>query len=249
MNDNLPGLTPLWLISLALVLGVVIVTFVPMSISGGDTIKGSDWIGFAGSVIAGAMTLMAGIIAWFSVQRQIKAQEQSESRAVQRQNDQRQIELESAKYAAVIVLTQPIHAAAAAMSLTKKYIKAKAEQPDRVGLQEHGSPGREAAGIKVDLDKMMNQLRATLEHFAVAEAWKDLGVEDKANYLVITSALQTLTNIYSSPATIAYARLVFNQHDALTNFSTYVRAFDGELADVYDRDSNVGLTEPVITEG
>ena len=44
-------------------------------------------------------------------------------------------------------------------------------------------------------------------------------------------------------------RNVFNQHNTLTQFGTYVRAFDEELAEVYERDSNVGLGEPVITKG
>jgi uncharacterized membrane protein len=79
-KNNLPGLSPLWLISLGLVLGSVIVVMIPVSISTGKTIKSSDWIGFAGNVVAGAMTLIAAIIAWFAVQRQIKAQEQAEVR-------------------------------------------------------------------------------------------------------------------------------------------------------------------------
>lgn len=54
---------------------------IPVSIATGETIKSSDWIGFAGNVVAGAMTLIAAIIAWFAVKRQIDAQEQAEIRA------------------------------------------------------------------------------------------------------------------------------------------------------------------------
>jgi hypothetical protein len=74
-RNNLPGLSALWLISLALVLGTAIVVLIPASISGGDAIKTSDWIGFAGSVVSGAMTLIAATIAWFAVKRQIEANE------------------------------------------------------------------------------------------------------------------------------------------------------------------------------
>lgn len=70
-NGNLPGLSPLWLISLAMVLGTLIVTLIPISIASGDPIKASDWIGFAGNVLAGVMTLFAAILAWFAVTRQI----------------------------------------------------------------------------------------------------------------------------------------------------------------------------------
>ena len=34
-----------------------------------------------------------------------------------------------------------------------------------------------------------------MSHFAVAEAWKELSAEDKANYLVITSTLHTVASI------------------------------------------------------
>jgi hypothetical protein len=79
-KSNLPGLSPLWLISLAMVLGTTIVVMIPAAISGGDAIKANDWIAFAGNVLAGVMTLIAAVIAWFAVQRQIRAQAESEAR-------------------------------------------------------------------------------------------------------------------------------------------------------------------------
>jgi hypothetical protein len=73
-KNNLPGLSPLWLISLGLVLGCMIVVMIPASIATGEAIKSSDWIGFAGNVVAGAMTLIAAAVAWFAVQKQITIQ-------------------------------------------------------------------------------------------------------------------------------------------------------------------------------
>jgi hypothetical protein len=73
-KDNLPGLSPLWLISLAMVLGTVIVVLIPASIATGDQIKSSDWLGFAGNVIAGVMTIVAAAVAWRAVQNQIGEQ-------------------------------------------------------------------------------------------------------------------------------------------------------------------------------
>jgi hypothetical protein len=78
-DGNLPGLSPLWLISLAMVLGTLIVVMIPVSIATGDNVKSSDWIGFAGGVVVGAIALLAAILAWFAVQRQITAQEDAES--------------------------------------------------------------------------------------------------------------------------------------------------------------------------
>src|SRR6266851_7249999 len=75
-RDNLRGLSPLWLISLAMVLGTAIVVLIPASIASGDPIKSSDWIGFAGAVVAGTMTIIAAVVAWFAVQKQIAIQQE-----------------------------------------------------------------------------------------------------------------------------------------------------------------------------
>ena len=63
------------------------------------------------------------------------------------------------------------------------------------------------------LDKVVVQLTPPMSHFAVAEAWKDLGIEDKGNYLIVTSTLHTVTNIYDNPPPIPYLDLVRNQHE------------------------------------
>src|ERR1017187_960494 len=77
-KNNLPGLSPLWLMSLALVLACFVVVVIPVSIA--TVIKPPDWIGFSGNVVAGLITLFAAVLAWFSVQKQIKAQEDTRVR-------------------------------------------------------------------------------------------------------------------------------------------------------------------------
>jgi hypothetical protein len=234
-NDNLSGLSPLWLISLALVLGTLIVVLLPVSIATGDNIKSSDWIGFSGSVLAGTMTLIAALLAWFAVRRQIRAQEEAEERAAQRLTEQRASTMASAKEAAKIVLAHPVHAAAAVMNVTEQFFEAVRE-PSPVGAQGYYTPCRVALA-REKLDKVMAQLEATIDHFAVAEVWKELGLDDKLNYLVVTSTLYTVANIYKNQPPIPYQEMIQNQHDTLTKFSVYVRAFDDELAVIYDRDS------------
>jgi hypothetical protein len=225
-DGNLPGLSPLWLVSLALVLGVSIVVAVPISIATGDTIKLSDWIGFAGSIAGAAMTLLAATFAWFAVQKQIKAQEVAEQRAKLRSDERRATDHAGAKYAAGIVLTHPVHAAAAVLNVTVRYIEAL-----RTTVRDD---------VKVELDTAMILLQATMNHFAIREAWKDLDSEDKGNYLVVTSTLHTIMNIYANPPPkIGRYELVLNQRDALNQFAIYLRAFDAELADIYERDSNI----------
>jgi hypothetical protein len=240
-SENLPGLSPLWLIVLAMVLGTFIVVMVPVSIATGDNIKSSDWIGFSGSVIAGAIALLAAVLAWFAVQRQIIAQEDAEKRAAARLAEQRDTDMANAKEAAKIVLTHPIHAAAAVMNVTEQYLEAHAKETVRgSGLpRDPGKVSVAATFVKPKLDKVMAQLIATMSNFAVAEAWKDLGIEDKRNYLVVTSMLHTVSNIYDNAPPIPFYELVRNQHVTLSKFSIYVRAFDGELADVYEHDSKV----------
>jgi len=78
-----------------------------------------------------------------------------------------------------------------------------------------------------------------MSHFAVAEAWKDLGTTDKANYLIITSTLHTVVNVYDNPPPIHYLELVSNQHRTMSRFAKYLLAFDTELAKIYERDSQV----------
>jgi hypothetical protein len=192
-NDNLPGLSPLWLMSLAMVLGTLIVVMIPVSIATGDNIKSSDWIGFAGGVVVGAIALLAAILAWFAVQRQITAQEDAEKRTAQGAEEQRDAQMSNAKGAAKIVLTQTVHAAAAVTNVTDQYLKAvlAGQKPFAVGLQEYGGVSDADAVIRPKLDRVMAQLRATMNHFAIAEAWKDLGIDDKSNYLMITATLHT----------------------------------------------------------
>jgi hypothetical protein len=68
------GLTPIWLLALALVLGVFVTVFAPL-VASPDHVKLSDWLGFAGSFAGAMVTLAAAALAWWAVQRQIKQAE------------------------------------------------------------------------------------------------------------------------------------------------------------------------------
>jgi membrane associated rhomboid family serine protease len=72
-KNNLPGLSPLWLIALAL--GTSVVTLIPVSIAGGDTIKSSDWIGFSGSIVGACIALLAAFIAYSAIREQTRSTE------------------------------------------------------------------------------------------------------------------------------------------------------------------------------
>lgn len=66
----------MWLMSLALLLGVTLVIAIPAIITA-ESVRPSDWIGFSGSVVGGAITLFAAIIAWFAVGRQVEQQREA----------------------------------------------------------------------------------------------------------------------------------------------------------------------------
>ena len=84
---------------------------------------------------------------------------------------------------------------------------------------------------------MITQLVATIDDFAVKEAWRDLDYEDKANYLIIVSTLRTVTNLYNKPSRAPYLKRMQNQYDTMLKLGVYLRAFDDELAEVYERDA------------
>lgn len=72
------GLTPIWLLALALILGVGVTIVAPI-ISSPDSVKLSDWFGFAGSFGGAIVALMAAWKAWSAVQGQIQQTERLES--------------------------------------------------------------------------------------------------------------------------------------------------------------------------
>jgi hypothetical protein len=80
-RNNLPGLSPLWLMSLAMVLGVFVTVVVPAIISV-ETVRAADWIGFAGSVLVAAVAAIAIHYAWRGIvmQNRITLMSREESR-------------------------------------------------------------------------------------------------------------------------------------------------------------------------
>jgi hypothetical protein len=221
--------------ALTLILGTSIVVMLPFSINGGDAVKSSDWIGFAGNVLAGVMTLIAAIVAWAAVQKQIEAGKESDERKRQHERDEKTRECDEAKFAATIVLTQPVHAAATVLNVAGQVLEAAAG----------GSGGPMAESVRPKLiaeskkkyDGAMRALRATMDHFAIAQAWQGLSIDDRTNYLIVTATLHTIVTIHDHPPPIDAIENIRNQYATLTKLGIYLRAFDEELADVFLLDS------------
>jgi hypothetical protein len=70
-NDNLPGLSPLWLILLATLLGAFL-PFMVAATTSADQIKPADWIGFSGSVLTTGVAAAAIYYAWKGIIRQLR---------------------------------------------------------------------------------------------------------------------------------------------------------------------------------
>jgi hypothetical protein len=70
-RNNLPGLSPLWLISLALVLGIFVSVMIPLVVSV-DAINSTAWIGFCGSFIGAAIAVAALLVATRNVRHQMR---------------------------------------------------------------------------------------------------------------------------------------------------------------------------------
>lgn len=235
---QLPGLTPAWLICLALVLGVTIVVLVPAAISQGDTIKANDWIGFAGNIVGAIVTLIAAIIAWFAVQQQIKAQDRNAELARTFETEKLRQNHAEAKFAAVAVLTQSIHAVTAVAMLNSKILKL-IDAPNNQGLQGVGISAEITLAF-ANMQTAFDQLKEVLRFFGVSEAWRDLEVNDKAIYLTITSTLQTLLNLHDRPLpNHDRERAVRVRDRALRNLQGYIRAFDADLGESFDRDAGL----------
>jgi hypothetical protein len=81
-KNNLPGLSPLWLIMLALVLGSFLATALPLLVLTKDVLP-ADWLGFSGGIIGSACTIAAGWLAYSAVQEQIEmAKQEAKTRRI-----------------------------------------------------------------------------------------------------------------------------------------------------------------------
>jgi hypothetical protein len=70
-KDNLPGLSPLWLILLATLLAALLPLMVP-AVLGTDPVKAADWIGFSGSILTTGVAGAAIYYAWKGIIRQLR---------------------------------------------------------------------------------------------------------------------------------------------------------------------------------
>jgi len=171
------------------------------------------------SLAAGLIGLWAAIfaawLAYSGIQRQIE-------------EDRHKISLSqiAAKQAAVTAISQAIHAAA--MTLYAVTQAQKAQDPQQI------------AHWGDRIEKGTGFIEASLSHFTVREAVRDLRIDDRVLYVAIVARLSTFVTINKSPSEhLNRATRLQNQYDALKSLWTYLSKFDSDLAAVYTRDAQI----------
>lgn len=168
----------------------------------------------AAGLIGTGGAIFAGWLAYSAVQLQLSEQH--------KEAQQKQIE---AKAAAIVILTQPVHAAAATLMVLMR----ATEHPD---------------GKQQELERLVllgvTHVKNTLEHFTISEGIKGLRSGDRLTYLVIVNTLASFVNISINPSPfLPLEQRWQNQRDALLKIPKYLRAFDTRLADQYDHDAGL----------
>jgi hypothetical protein len=184
----------------------------------------SDWLGFAGGAVGGAMTLIAAVMAWFAVQRQIDEQKR----------DRRTREQE-AKTAANLILAQTLHAAAALASANKRVLDGiNITRPGGMMAMEYDA---DIQNRFEDLNRRFPQLEMAMAFPPIMEVWKDLNVVYKGTFLMIIATLHTILNIHKNPGPqFDRMRAVRFRHTEFMRIQTYVSVFDAELSSAFHRD-------------
>jgi hypothetical protein len=186
----------------------------------------ADWIGFAGNFGAGIMTLVAAIIAWFAVQQQIKFQRAQADFAEESRQRERDAQRAETKFAALIAITQPIHAATGVLHGIKQYLQSTS----------HNDQVRWTAAT----DKAVEQLDDTLNHFSLREIANGLQVDDRLNYLMILARLSTIVTLYRKRPGVLDTRATYQMLVVqLEELVQFLRPFDDDLAEVFIRDGGI----------
>jgi hypothetical protein len=198
------------------------------------TAQWPKWVGCAmaahESLAAGLIGLWAAIFAAWLAYSGIQMQIEENRRGIQMQIEEdrrktatRQI---AAKEAAVMAITQAVHAAAMTLYAVTQAQKARDQQ--------------QIAHWDALVDKGAKFIEEGLDHFTVREAVRDLDADDRGLYVTIIGRLNTFVTIHKRPSEhLNRATRLKNQHDALKKLHTFLAEFDSQLAAVYARDGQI----------
>jgi hypothetical protein len=184
----------------------------------------------AGGLVGAAGALFAAWIAFTAVQRQIEEETARFTTQMQEETARRERDHIKAKAAAVAALAHPVHAAA----LTLRTVRSTLGKLPVSPLE-----AKDALAAAVDtISQGRGYVDAALDNFVLREITRDLDVQDRARYIHIISTLTTLVAT-AQPDSMHFLEYLRNQKWALESVGAYLRDFDTELADVFERDSAV----------
>lgn len=174
------------------------------------------WQGFLGALLGALGTILAGWLAYVGVQQQIA---RSDAHLRERQD--------ASRAAAIVAITQPIHAA----SITLRVLK---DALEKIG----------AAAIEADKDVEIHvrQLAGTLAHFSLRELVPDLRAEDRAFYLMVLLRLEVFVSVFVNGTNTTRERRLRRGIRDLTRAHPFIVQLDTHLGEVFARDGRI--TEP-----
>jgi hypothetical protein len=194
------------------------------------TAKWPKWIGCAmavhESLAAGLISLWAAIFAaWWAYSGALLAYSGIQ---MQIEEDRWKVALSqmAAKQAAVVAITQAIHAAAG--TLLTVIQAQKAQDP------------RQFSEWDELIDRGVSFIEGCLNQFTVRDAGRDLGIADRVIYVQIVGTLASFVTINRRPSEhLDRKTRLQNRYTALMNLREYLQKFDSDLAAAYDRDAEI----------
>jgi hypothetical protein len=176
------------------------------------------WQGLIGALLGAAGTIFAGWLAYHGVQKQLAA---AETRAAYSQ--------QSAKEAAVLAMTQPVHSAA------RLFASAKIHAKHNLMIQRMSA--------REDLARNVYYLERSLQHFSLREIAADLSAEDRSAFLALLLRLESVVMIVKpllEPSGQSFALTPEGESvRMLGRIHQYILRFDQVLAEVFERDAMV----------
>jgi len=183
------------------------------------------WQGFIGALIGAVGTVLAGWFALSGVQRQIA---HSEVKLSQSQG--------AARDAALIALTHPVHAGA----MTLRALRAAIDPTGYHALMI--SLGRK--DVDATVERCINQLAATLDHFTLRDVARDLDPDSRPLYLMIVLQLSSFVTVATKSSRHLDRETHFKRHiQMLESTHRYVALFDADLGRTFAEDSEMAIAE------
>lgn len=182
----------------------------------------AQWLGcsislhesLAAGLLGTGGAVFAGWLAYSAAQLQLDQQREQTERAQS-----------EAKAAAVVILSQPVHAAGATLMVLR--------------AANENSAGKEAEFEKL-ISLGVTHIKNTLSNFTVSEGIKGLGTDDRILYLVIINTLSSFVNIGANPSPLLSLQQGWaNQLDTLLKLHRYLVPFDKRLAEKFALDGGL----------